>query len=311
MPDSPPPPPPLPHSAEYFGEDRDHWWDPDFVAFLFRSWNLGAPAPRQVLDVGCGIGHWGRVLLPHLPADAHLTGIDREPEWVAKSQSIAAAKGLSPRTHYIQGAAESTPFPDNTFDLVTCQTLLIHVPDRAAVVREMIRVLKPGGCLLVVEPNNLAATQAVGSPRFNEPIEQRLAITRFQILCERGKEALGEGNNSCGELIPGLFAEHGLYNIKVCQSSRASALIPPYDSPAQQALRNQILDWSTRDFWIWSKPDTARYHLAGGGTLAEFETLWSLAMKLAKEEAEALRNNTYHGAGGGICYIIAGWKVVV
>ena len=92
------------------------------------------------------------------------------------------------------------------------------------------------------------------------------------------------------------------------QTNRASPLIPPYDSPAQQALRDQILDWSTRDFWIWSKADCTRYFLAGGGTPTEFDTLWSLAMKLAKEEAEALRNHTLHSAGGCICYLIAGWK---
>ena len=67
---------PQPHSAEYFGESRDYWWRADFVAFLLERWRLRGS--RQVLDVGCGVGHWGRVLMRHLPEDATLSGVDRE-----------------------------------------------------------------------------------------------------------------------------------------------------------------------------------------------------------------------------------------
>lgn len=298
--------PPLPHSAEYFGDQRDHWWDGDFVSRLLASWNLNHS--RNVLDVGCGVGHWGRVLLPHLPSDVSLIGFDREPQWVAKAAAIAAARGLDRRARYVQGDANHIPFPDGQFDLVTCQTVLIHVPDAKAAIREMIRVLKPGGRVLVAEPNNLANAQAVGSPRFHEPIDQRLAMTRFQLTCERGKEALGEGNNSIGELVPGFFAQLGLTDVKVSLSNRASPLIPPYADAAQQALKSQILDWSTRDFWIWSKDDSRRYFTAGGGTPDEFDRLWLLAMHLAQEEAQHLRDQTYHTAGGGLCYIVAGQK---
>ncbi len=301
-----PSPPRQAHSAEYFGEQRDHWWDHDYVSLMLRSWGINTA--RSVLDLGCGIGHWGRVLLPHLPSDVSLVGLDREPEWVAKAQAIAAARALDSRSRYVQGDATRIPFQDAEFDLVTCQTVLIHMPDAKAAIREMIRVLKPGGCVLVAEPNNLANAQAVGSPRFHEPIDQRLAMTRFQLTCERGKEALGEGDNSIGELVPGLFAQLGLTDIKVSLSNRASPLIPPYADAAQQALRDQILDWSTREFWIWNKDDSRRYFTAGGGTPEDFNNLWLLAMRLAQEEAQHLRDQTYHTAGGGLCYIVAGWK---
>jgi SAM-dependent methyltransferase len=301
-----PAPTPQPHSAEYFGDDRDHWWDPEFVALILRSWGLGEV--RRVLDIGCGVGHWGRVLLPHLPPDATVVGVDRELEWVAKAQAIASTKGIADRTTYVQGDAGDLPVADGVFDLVTCQTVLIHVPDCRAVIREMLRVLRPGGCVLVAEPNNMVASQIVASTRFDEPIEQRLAMTRFQLVCERGKAALGEGNNSVGELLPGIFAELGLRGVRVCQSNRAMAMIPPYASAAEQALRDQAIDWAQRDFWIWSKPDTRRYFHAGGGTDADFETLWQLAMSLSSREADALRGATYHSAGGGVCYLVAGWK---
>jgi SAM-dependent methyltransferase len=294
------------HSPEYFGEQRDHWWDPEFVSLLLRRWALHQH--RRILDVGCGIGHWGRLLLPHLPSNATLMGADREPEWVAKASAIATSRGIGHRTEYTRADANALPFADDAFDLVTCQTLLLHVPDPLAVIREMARVLRPGGHLLVAEPNNLASSQAVGSTRFHEPIDQRIAMTRFQLTCERGKAALGEGNNSIGELMPGLFIEAGLDDVKVCQSDRALPLLPPYASDAERAFRDQMLDWSTRDFWIWSRSDTQRYFLAGGGHPDQFESLWNLAMSLAHADAAALQDKSYHTAGGSIIYLVAATK---
>lgn len=295
-----------PHSAEYFGESRDHWWDPEFVSVVLNRW--GVTRCQKILDVGCGVGHWGRVLLPHLSPTSKVIGLDREAEWVEQATAVAKTLGIAGRVQYRLGDATQIPFADGDFDLVTCQTVLIHMADPCAAIREMLRVLKPGGQLLVAEPNNLASTQVVGSTRFHEPIEQRLAMTRFQMICERGKESLGEGNNSIGDLIPGLFAEAGLEHVQVCQSSRAFPLIPPYTSAAEQALRSQILEWADRDFWIWSRSDTHRYFLAGGGDPDEFETLWQLAMSLSRAEADALRSGRYHGAGGSICYLVSGTK---
>ncbi len=48
------------HSAEYFGETRDHWWHDDFIEMIAKRWRL--ESVRSILDVGCGVGHWGRVL---------------------------------------------------------------------------------------------------------------------------------------------------------------------------------------------------------------------------------------------------------
>src|SRR5689334_22752969 len=75
-----------PHSEDWFGDERDHWWNQDFLALMARRWRLDRV--KRVLDVGCGQGHWGRALLPHLPR-ASLTGIDPEPEWVTRAGELA------------------------------------------------------------------------------------------------------------------------------------------------------------------------------------------------------------------------------
>src|SRR5690349_17613793 len=118
-------PPRKPHSAEYFGEQRDYWHNGDSVELMAKRWNLGAV--RFALDVGCGVGHWGRLLLPHLAPEARIIGVDRERDWVTEAARRADAAGIADRASYRLGDAEKIPFHDGVFDLVTCQTVLMHV----------------------------------------------------------------------------------------------------------------------------------------------------------------------------------------
>ncbi|MHB8873451.1 MAG: class I SAM-dependent methyltransferase [Myxococcaceae bacterium] len=293
-----------PHSAEYFGESRDYWWNADFLRLMAERWELRSV--RTVLDVGCGIGHWGRVLAKVLPPEARLTGVDREPKWVEEARARAAAAGLSGRFSYQQGDAGALPFPDASFDLVTCQTVLIHVPDPKAVLREMQRVLVPGGLLAVAEPNNFAGAAALDSLGFDEPVDQVMAALRFQLVCQRGKSALGLGHNSIGELVPGYFIELGLEGVQVFLSDKASPLQPPYASAEQRAEVREFLDWLERGFPIWSREETQRYFLAGGGLAADFDRCCEAALGRNRAVAKAISAGTYHGARGAFTYLVSG-----
>jgi SAM-dependent methyltransferase len=293
-----------PHSAEYFGEQRDFWWNADFIALMARRWQLDRV--RMALDVGAGVGHWGRLLFPHLAPEARLFGIDREEAWIREANARAA--DLHGRAVYRFGEAERIPFHDGVFDLVTCQTVLIHVPDPRAVIREMMRVLAPGGLLAVAEPNNLAEALVRGSTLFRADPERSLSFVRLQLTCQSGKEALGEGHNSVGDLLPGYFAEAGLTEVTAHVSDKAASLIPPYRGREQEVRRDQILDWIARDHLVWDRRDTRRYFLAGGGSEEDFERLWASARAAAQDTAAALRAGTEHMAGGGVHYLVSGRK---
>jgi hypothetical protein len=120
--------------------------------------------------------------------------------------------------------------------------------------------------------------------------------------------ALGEGSNSIGDLVPGLFAERGLADVRVYLSDKASPMLPPYASPEQRAIRDEIAGFRERDFWIWSLQDTHRYFMAGGGQESEFEGLWAIATGDGARIEKALGNSTYSSAGGGVSYLVAGRK---
>jgi SAM-dependent methyltransferase len=294
------------HSAEYFGDTRDYWWNADFLALMGRR--LALDRVRDMLDVGCGVGHWGQLLAGLVASDARIEGIDRDPLWVDKATARAAARRIGARCKYRVGVAEALPFADASFDLVTCQTLLIHARDPAAVVAEMARVARPGGLVLAAEPNNLAGALILDSVSFDDPVDDVLACARLQLICERGKAALGEGNNSIGDLVPGLFARCGLVDIRVHLSDKTNAILPPYDTPEQRAMLDECGDLLRRDFWIWSRADTQRYFVAGGGREGEFDALWSLAMRGGGRFEQAVAAQTYAGSGAAVGYLVAGRK---
>ena len=294
------------HSAEYFGDTRDYWWNPDFLDLIGKR--LALDRVGDVLDVGCGVGHWGQLLANVLPSGARVQGVDRDPTWVEKANARARARGLDGRFSYRVSLAEKLPFAQASFDLVTCQTVLIHTPDPGAAIDEMVRVARPGGLLLVVEPNNVAGALTFDSLNFHDSVDEIMARVRFQLICERGKAALGEGNNSIGDLVPGLFAQRGLRNICVYLNDKANVILPPYDSSEQRAVLDERGDREERDVWIWNREQTRRYFLAGNGGDEEFDALWSAATAGSDKFDKAIRYKTNAGGGGGIGYIVAGRK---
>jgi SAM-dependent methyltransferase len=295
------------HSAEHFGDTRDHWWNADFIEMIGRRWR--ADELRRVLDVGCGVGHWGRTLAPILPASATLVGVDREPLWVEKAAERAAAAGLSERFAYRVASAERLPFEDGTFDLVTCQTLLMHVPDPARVVAEMIRVARPGGLVCAAEPTNAAALLLDAIALGDEP-DRTAPLVHFQLVCERGKRALGEGDNHLGEAVPGLFARLGLEAIEVRQNDRAWTMIPPYVSAFETAQAEEAEETAARRIGLWDEATTRRYFLAGGGEASGFAARWEALLDLRQRTATAIRAKGYTRAGGGPFYVVWGRRAI-
>jgi SAM-dependent methyltransferase len=295
------------HSAEFLGDYRDYWWNQDFLNLMALRLEFAKVA--RVLDVGCGQGHWGRTVLRHVPETARLVGVDPEPRWVEKAAAVAREREISDRTEYVVGRVECLPFADGAFDLVTCQTVLMHVPDVEAALREMIRITRPGGRVLAVEPNNDANTAVINSERKLMSLEARLRLQEFQALCGRGKTRLGMGNGSVGDLLPELFAAAGLSQVQVYMNDRAPLLMPPYADSGQRMLADQIVRVADKGIWIWDRDQTRQCFLAGGGEEAEFDALWEEAMAVARAEARAIRENRFVDSGGHLTYLVSGVKV--
>lgn len=90
----------------------------------------------------------------------------------------------------------------------------------------------------------------IWSPARHRPADELVERIAFALICERGKAALGEGDNSVGDLLPGYFAHAGLLDIQTFLNDKTFALVPPYSAPAQQALRTEMLEEAESDRWV-------------------------------------------------------------
>mmetsp|Transcript_5157 Transcript_5157/g.19304 ORF Transcript_5157/g.19304 Transcript_5157/m.19304 type:complete len:444 (+) Transcript_5157:230-1561(+) len=133
----------LGHKAKDFVEAKL-----DFVEEMAVWAGCGENTPRTVLDVGCGIGGASRHLAKGFGVGTDVTGITLSPKQVERATDLAAQQGI-PNVNFRVMNALAMEFPDNSFDLVWACESGEHMPDKAKYVQEMVRVLKPGGTLVI------------------------------------------------------------------------------------------------------------------------------------------------------------------
>lgn len=139
-----------------------HQFDPQAQAYLDSAVHAQGPdlahaaqlisrhlpaATARALDVGCGAGHLAFALAPHV---RQVIAVDPSPGMLATVRQAALARGL-PNIDAVQAQASALPFEDAHFCAVATRYSAHHWTDLAASLREMRRVLKPGGWLLVID----------------------------------------------------------------------------------------------------------------------------------------------------------------
>jgi SAM-dependent methyltransferase len=108
-----------------------------------------------VADFGCGVGATTRMLAEMVGPSGHVTGIDVSAAQLEQGRNACQAEGIANAT-FLEASATATGLPRDSFDLVYCRFLLLHLVDPAACLREMLEILKPGG-VLVVEDGDLTS----------------------------------------------------------------------------------------------------------------------------------------------------------
>jgi demethylmenaquinone methyltransferase / 2-methoxy-6-polyprenyl-1,4-benzoquinol methylase len=113
--------------------------------------------PRLVCDVATGTA--GVALQLAASSQAHVVGVDLSQEMIARGREKVMRSDASDRIRLVLGDGQRLPFADDTFDALTFTYLFRYVPDPFATLRELTRVVKPGGRIATLEfylpPNRL------------------------------------------------------------------------------------------------------------------------------------------------------------
>src|SRR5512144_1290078 len=133
------------YAARYGNIERWHWWFRGRRRIVedVLEHELAPAAARTVCAVGCGPAEGLAWLRPFAGAGGRLLGLDADPVHARQTPAGIA---------YVVGRAEAAPLTGRSIDLVIAMDVLEHVPDDAGVLREIRRILRPGGLLLVTVP---------------------------------------------------------------------------------------------------------------------------------------------------------------
>lgn len=139
----------------------------------------------RILDVGCGPGTI-TVSIAKLVRDGHITGLETASEIVGKAKALAEKEGVL-NADFTIGDATTLPFPDDTFDLAYTHQVLLHVSKPVEVLREMRRVVKPGGLVCAREAE---MESWIVYPESAQILQSR-AVTSEIIAASGGMQATG------------------------------------------------------------------------------------------------------------------------
>jgi len=246
-------------SSEYLRRTREGLWDRSTAALE----PLSLPDRDRILDAGAGTGEFARVLAAESPADVVCLDADTDLLGVVRERT-----GLDA----VAGDATRPPFDDDAFDLVTCQALLVNLPEPAAALRAFRDLSSE--LVAAVEPDN--ADVSVDST-----VDSEVDLER------RARAAYIEGvetDVAMGSQLDELFREVGLESVRSRRHYHRKVVEPPYDRTSLSAAARKASGAGLADH---------ETELRRVLTADEYDALRAEWREMGREVVDAMREGTY------------------
>lgn len=296
------------YRKELLIEQRKHLWLPDTIEKLAK-W-FGLKCGMKVVDVGCGLGYLGYLYWQYFGKGGCYIGLDISHKLMKDAREESKNWAKNGDAYFYAGNAYNLPFTDNFTDCVMCQALLMHLKEPKKALSEMIRITKPRGLIVCIEPNNFSELLPLGYTSLPETsIEEKLLGIKIVFIQHKGKKKLGKGDFSIGNKVPIIMDELGLEDIDVRINDKVNLLLPPYKGEIQQTRIKRIKKWTKDKKIIESRSkDMEEIFLAGGGYLKDLKRsreTWERYRELLRKQ---VKKDEYKVCSVPIIYVSKGRK---
>lgn len=296
-------------------DQRKFLWQPETVGRIAAGLKMAQGI--SIADIGCGLGYLGWTFWDHFGADGTYVGVDCSENLLREAACMSPAWSEEGNVLFLSGSADQVPLRDEAVDVTMCQTLLMHLTDPEDALSEMVRITKPGGSVMCMEPDNLSSSLSVPFSSIpDQSMEELLYFFRVRLIWARGRKKLGKGDWGIGSRLPKMMADSGLERIDSILNDRNRFIMPPYESEFQKHTIEQAIQRIENRDEEEEKKSWKEYrecYLAGGGSKSSFYRLKKLAEKLRTETEPILlqqmkSGNYYRGSCGSNFACFMGFK---
>lgn len=213
------------------------------------------PAGARVLDVGCGDAG---VIIAFAEAGAEVAGVELHAGSLRRGALRAREHGV--RAGLASGVAEALPFSDGAFDLVILDNVLEHVRDRPLTLREIHRVLKPGGLLYMVTPKPLALYSLWNDPHYDLAglvlMPRRMQIWYFERVRGGGVGTYDVGVIPTRPMLRGLLRDAGFQVVVSPRELWVNYLRDRVSRPGEvrPGVKRKLAAWLAGRRWPFTNP---------------------------------------------------------
>lgn len=169
------------------------------------------PPNPHILELGCGTGVLARALVRREGFAGHVIGVDQSPAWIKAARQFAVDEGVESLVAFQTGDCHDLDVGDAHFDAVIAHTLVSHVRNPLVVIKEAVRVVKPGGTVAIFDGDYASWTHGCSDADLGKEMEDGIiatVVSHPRVMRDMPR-LLREAGLELVEIMPHVYAEAG------------------------------------------------------------------------------------------------------